>query len=112
MVSGTTEVIGGRKNFWLYSKSDGFDLTHPETPDSPLIFPRLILETTKEPVAIDPSKSALVIVDMQNYLLSPGIGRPSDSIAFKAMDQLLRHAIPACRKADIPIVWLNWGLTD
>ena len=30
----------------------------------------------------------------------------------KAMDELLKHAIPACRKANIPIAWPNWGLTQ
>jgi nicotinamidase-related amidase len=112
MASGQLKVIGGEKNFWLYSESNGFDLTHPPTPTSPSIHPRIQLETTKGLIAIDPNKSALVIVDMQNYFLSPSIGRPSDGVAMKAMDELLKHAIPACRKASIPIVWLNWGLTQ
>jgi hypothetical protein len=30
----------------------------------------------------------------------------------KVVDKLLAYAIPACRKAGIPIVWLNWGLTQ
>lgn len=106
------EVIGGKKNFWLYSKSDGFDLTHPETPTSPAIYPRLVVETTKGSAAIDPSKTALVVIDLQNYFLSPLIGRPHDTVALKAVDQLLQYAIPACRKAEIPIVWLNWSLTE
>ena len=112
MASGQVQVIGGEKNFWLYSEANGYDLTHPPTPTSPLIYPRSQLETTKGPIAIDPIKSALVIVDMQNYFLSPSLGRPSDGVALKAMDQVLKHAIPACRKANIPIVWLNWGLTQ
>lgn len=106
------EVIGGHKNFWLYSKSHGFDLTHPATPTSPTIFPRLVVETTKGPAAIDPSKTVLVVVDLQNYFLSPLIGRPSDAVGLKAVEQLLHYAIPACRKAEIPVVWLNWGLTE
>jgi uncharacterized protein DUF3455 len=46
MTSGE-EAIGGKKNLWLYSKTDGFDLTHPPGPTSPLIYPRLRLQTTK-----------------------------------------------------------------
>lgn len=106
------EGIGGKKDFWLYSKSDGFDLTYPETPTSPAIYPRLAVETTTGSAAIDPSKTALVIIDLQNYFLSPLIGRPHDVVDLKAVDQLLRHAIPACRKAEILIVWLNWSLTE
>ena len=106
------QVIGGEKNFWLYSEAYGYDLTHPLKPTSPYVYPRIQLETTKGPIAIDPHKSALVIVDMQNYFLSPSLGNPSDGAALKAMDQLLKHAIPACRMTGMPIVWLNWGLTQ
>ena len=112
MASEQPEVFGGQKNFWLYSKTKGFDLTHPPTPTSPSIYPRIQLETTKGPIAIDPIKSALVIVDLQNFFLSPCLGRPPDGVAMKVMHELLKHAIPACRKANIPIVWLNWGLTE
>jgi nicotinamidase-related amidase len=106
------EVIGGLKNFWLYSEANGYDLTHPPTPNSSPIRPRLSLETTTERVAIDPAKTALVVIDLQNYFLSPLLGRPVDGVGMKVVDELLEHAIPACRKAGIPILWLGWGLTD
>jgi hypothetical protein len=63
MSSDDTEVIGG-KNFWLYSEGKGYDLTHPQSPTPPLFFPRIPLKTTSSPVAIDPSKTALVIVKL------------------------------------------------
>jgi nicotinamidase-related amidase len=112
MEAGQFEVIGGEKNFWLYSKTGGFDLTHPRTPTSPRIYPRIQIETTTGYVAIDPSKTALVVVDLQNYFLSPSLGRPTSGVGMKVVDQLLKVAIPACRKAGIPILWLNWGLTE
>lgn len=112
MTAGQFEVIGGEKNFWLYSKSGGFDLTHPPTPTSPRIYPRIPLETTSACVEIDPSKTALVVVDLQNYFLSPSLGRPTSGVGMDVVNQLLRVAIPACRKAGIPILWLNWGLTE
>lgn len=49
---------------------------------------------------------------MQNFFLSPCLGRPRDGQGLKACDKLLKHAIPACRKAGIRIIWLNWGLTE
>ncbi|KAL9607124.1 MAG: hypothetical protein Q9167_007933 [Letrouitia subvulpina] len=64
------------------------------------------------PVAIDPTKTALVVIDLQNYFLSPLIDRPPDAVGLKVVDKLLQHAIPACRKAGIPVVWMNWGLTE
>ena len=33
-------------------------------------------------------------------------------MTMKAVDELLKCAIPACRKAGIQIVWLNWGLIE
>ncbi|KAK8137211.1 Ureidoacrylate amidohydrolase RutB [Apiospora sp. TS-2023a] len=105
------EVIGGN-NFWLYSKTTGYDITHPPTPDAPPIYPRIRVDTTTEPVEFDPAKTALVVIDLQNYFLSPHLGRPADSPWLKLVDTLLDQAIPACRKAGIPVVWLGWGLTD
>ena len=112
MATGDIEVIGGSKNFWLYSKKSGFDLTHPPTPTSPLIFPRITLETRSAPAVIDPKKTALVVIDLQNYFLSPALGRPADSVGMKVVDKLLQVVIPACRKVGIPVVWLSWGVTD
>lgn len=112
MKSKKPEVIGGKGNFWLRSDSDVFDLTHPAIPDSSPVYPRMPLETSTAKVVIDPTKTALAIVDLQNYFLSPFLGRPSDGIGLKVVDKLVQCAIPACRKADIPILWLNWGLTD
>jgi nicotinamidase-related amidase len=74
--------------------------------------PRISLETTTDCVAIDPTKTALVVVDLQNCFLSPSIGRPASSAGMKVVDQPLKVAIPACRKAGMPILWLNWGLTE
>lgn len=69
-------------------------------------------ETTSDCVTINPAKTTLVIIDTQNCFLSPSLGRPSDASGLKVMDTLLEHAIPACWKAGIPIVWLGWGLTE
>jgi nicotinamidase-related amidase len=105
-------VIGSPSSFWLYSPSTGFDLTHPSTPTSPPINPRLTLSTTTSPITLDPAKTALIIIDMQNFFLSPAFGRNSKGAGHKAMDQLIKHAIPAARKAGVRVVWVNWGLTE
>lgn len=62
-------VIGNEKSFWLYDSETGFDLTHPETPQWPSVSPSLTIKTTTSPITVDPAKSALVIIDMQNYFL-------------------------------------------
>lgn len=104
-------VIGNEDNFWLYSSKTGFDLTHPPKPDSPPILPSVALQTASVPITIDPAKSALIVIDMQNFFLSPALGRTRGP-GHSAKDQLVENAIPACRKAGIRIVWVNWGLTE
>lgn len=61
---------------------------------------------------MDPTKTALAIVDLQNYFLSPALGRPSKSLGLKLAESLKEQVIPACRKVGIPILWLGWGLTQ
>ncbi|KAL9527567.1 Ureidoacrylate amidohydrolase [Sphaerulina musiva] len=104
-------VVGNGRNFWLYSSQTGFDLTHPETPTTPHLPTSITIETTTSPIAIDPSKSALIVIDMQNYFLSPALGRTKGA-GHAAVDQLIEYAVPAARRAGIRVVWVNWGLTD
>jgi hypothetical protein len=105
-------VIGTTASFWLYDSRDGFDLTHPKTAASPQLKPRAKIITTTLPITIHPPTSTLVIVDMQNFFLSPCLGRLPNSAGLMAQNQLLEHCIPAAREAGLRIVWLNWGLTD
>lgn len=104
-------VVGTAKNFWLYDSATGFDLTHPPTPSSPAVSPRVKMETRTTPIIVDPAKSALVVIDMQNYFLSPALGRARGA-GHEALDQLVEHAVPAARKAGIRVIWLNWGLSQ
>ena len=104
----------GTNNSWKWTEKDGFDLTRfsnalprPAMPPT-----RIPLAPTNSPAIIDPAKTALVVIDLQNYFLSPFLSRPPDHPGLKAVDQLAKHAIPACRNAGIRIVWLSWGLTD
>ena len=108
-------VIGEPPNHWLYSSSPAtFDLTRPPPPDFALPDPQssVSLSTTTKNITISPSKTALLVIDMQNFFLSPYLGRPIDSAGNIAAQNILETAIPAARDAGIQIIWLNWGLTD
>lgn len=107
-----TAVIGNDDNFWLYSSKTGFDLTRPSNPTSSAILPRVAINTSSSPIVIDPAKSALVIIDMQNFFLSTAFERDLAGPGHKALKQLSSIAVPAARKAGIRIIWLNWGLTQ
>lgn len=104
-------VIGNEDSFWIYDSRTGFDLTHPPKPDSPPVKPRVSIKTSTSPITVDPAKSALIVIDMQNYFLSSALGRKKGP-GHAASDQLVENAIPACRKAGIRILWVNWGLTE
>lgn len=108
-------LIGTYPNHWLYASSPpSFDLTRPSPPEYALPSAKdsISLSTTTTPAVISPSKTALVIIDMQNFFLSTYLGRPADGAGNNAKRRLLDAAIPAARKAGIQIIWLNWGLTD
>lgn len=104
-------VVGHAPNFWRFTNRDGFDLTHPSTPSAPKVYPRLNLRTTTAPVTITPAKTALVIIDMQNFFLSAAMGR-SRGEGHAAEEVLLKYGIPAMRQAGIQVLWLRWGITD
>ncbi|KAI0007783.1 isochorismatase [Xylariaceae sp. FL0662B] len=60
-------------------------------------------------VEIDPAKSALIIVDMQNFFLDAKCyNHPTGLAAVKP----LLETIEKCREVGIEIIWLNWALTD
>ncbi|KAI0532596.1 isochorismatase family protein [Xylaria digitata] len=104
-------VVGNSSNFWLFTNRDGFDMTHPATPSSPPVYPRVTLETTNSTITIAPNKTALVIIDMQNFFLSAALGR-SHREGHEAEEKLLKLGIPAAREAGIQIIWVNWGISE
>jgi hypothetical protein len=100
-------IIGNASNFWRYSSKNGFDLTRQNNHET---CSSINLKTTTTPIQINPARSALVIIDMQNFFLDPAVRSHDTGLA--ASKQLLEYAIPAARKAGIQIIWLNWGLTQ
>ena len=104
-------IIGSASDFWIHSSQTGFDLTHPASPSEPTTGPKVTIQTTNTPISISPAKSALVIIDMQNFFLSSAFGR-NKGAGHSACEQLVQHAIPAAREAGIRIIWLNWGLSE
>ncbi|KAI1119831.1 hypothetical protein F5Y10DRAFT_259554 [Nemania abortiva] len=108
--SSPIKLSGNKSHFWLRSELDGFDLTRPAEPDSPQVQPRITLQTTNSLVIIAPHKTALVIIDMQNFFLLRSVGRKGK--AHEAEAVMLKHALSAAREAGIQVIWLSWGLTD
>lgn len=79
------------------------------------------LHTSTNTLLIDTTKTALVVIDMQNFFLEPAlrsnINTKSDdgtipSRGIQAANVLLQKGLPAVRKLGIQVVWVNWGLTE
>ncbi|CAI7644493.1 unnamed protein product [Penicillium manginii] len=99
-------------NFWTYDDETGLvDLSRGAGRGK-----RLTVETTTGPIQLNPDTSAMIIVDMQNFFLSPAVrprAKPQEPTpAEGAVEALLGTGIQAARSRGIRIVWLNWGLTD
>lgn len=92
---------------WLVTQ-DHVDMSRPPRPLRPLF-----LEAEPQTVTIDANKSALLIVDMQNDFCTEGGWLHSRGIDIspnrKPIEPLLR-TIDACRTAEVPVVWVNWGV--
>jgi nicotinamidase-related amidase len=107
-------MIGSPDAFWYWSPDEGWDLTHSSTSErAHQGKQRLHLHCEISNITIDPRKTALVVIDMQNYSMCSSLGSsivvPS---VLKAERALLRYAIPGARTAGIQILWLNWGLNE
>ena len=63
-------------------------------------------------IVIDPSRTALVVVDLQNDFCSPGGWLDSIGVDVSVLGtavELSAQAVSAARAADVPVIWLNWG---
>lgn len=105
-------IVGSSSNFWIWSRDSGWDLTHPSTPTAPPVQRRLHLDCHISSVSLDPAKTALLIIDMQNFSMSGALGEDDVPAVLQAQDVMLQYAIPAARKANLQIIWLNWGLDE
>lgn len=109
---GKKMLVGAPDNFWLWSPEEGYDLTRPANPDSEPKASSLRLECQVSDITIDPAKSALLIIDLQNFTLSQALRTNLPPEMFEAEEVILKYGIPSARKAGIQVVWLNWGLND
>lgn len=104
-------LVGTEDNTWIWS-SEGWDLIHPEDPSSNLSEDGVHLDCELVNIKINPAKTALVIIDMQNIGLNKALDPPAAPAMYAAQDAILQYAIPAARKLGLQIIWLNWGLTE
>lgn len=105
MTSNLTFGPEGRE--WHYSPSSKtYDISNGSAK-------KITIPTTEGPadtsMTVDPLKTALVVVDMQNFFLDEKCMKHPNGL--KAVEPTIK-TIEWCRKVGIKVIWLNWGLTD
>lgn len=101
-------VVGNYYNYWrLDANATTYDLTRSERmkTTSPKTIPML---GGKEQAIIEPNRTAMVIVDMQNFFLHPKLS-PSAVRGRQAVQPTL-NMIEAFRKNGMKVLWVNWGI--
>ncbi|KAL8386858.1 hypothetical protein RB595_010338 [Gaeumannomyces hyphopodioides] len=107
--------MGNHYNHWVLvsknetSRKSSWDLTRSArlpTPN-PKTIPML---GGRESAIIEPSRSAFIIVDMQNFFLHPNM-TPSASLGRAAVGPTI-NMIRAFRENGMKILWTNWGFDD
>jgi nicotinamidase-related amidase len=98
-------------NFWRYEPGcNTIDLSRGSKSND-----LISLRTTTQSTRLDPEKTALLLIDLQNFFLHPAV-RPragdKPTPAEAATNALLSAGIPAARHHGIRVIWLCWGLTE
>jgi hypothetical protein len=88
------------KRTFGYGVPQGWDLAHP-VQSTASAQPVLRLEWEITNITIDPFKSALAVIDMQNPSMSARLGVNVVPAFLEAQKALLDHAIPAAQRANI-----------
>lgn len=68
---------------------------------------------TPQPVEIDLSAVALIVVDMQNDFIHPDgwfASKGIDLSPIRAVIPSIERLAAGLRRADVPVIWLNWGV--
>jgi ureidoacrylate peracid hydrolase len=97
-------------NAWALESDGSVNLVRTAKPPRPLRLP-----AQPQAITLDLARSALVVVDMQNDFCHPEgwFGqRGQDVRPMRRPIAEIARLLRACRRADMPIVWLNWGVRE
>lgn len=103
-------IFGPPGSQWVYDKqSKTYDLTRSSLSPSPTLKISTTYGSPSTSLLLSPAKTALVIVDMQNFFLHPSCrSHPAGLAAVPPLIDTIRR----CREVGVQVIWLNWGLTD
>lgn len=106
---GPTKTLGNVYNYWKVLDNGTVDLTRPDT--LPVTRPRVVpMLGTHRAARIEPSRTVLCLVDMQNFFLHPEL-TPAAAAGRAAAAGPAVALVDAFRAAGMKVTWVNWGLT-
>ncbi|HLG82235.1 MAG TPA: cysteine hydrolase [Bradyrhizobium sp.] len=96
----------GRQFAWYASESE-VNMAMPQPSPAPVT-----IACAPQNVTLDLLRTAIVVIDMQNDFCAKGgwvdhIG--GDYRPDRKPIEPLQRLLPALRKADVPVIWVNWG---
>jgi ureidoacrylate peracid hydrolase len=103
----TLKSLGARAGSQWQVNAAHADLTRPARPVR-----RMALAAQPKEIAIDLGKTAMLVVDMQNDFCAKGGWLDHIGVDFTPARRPiapLARLLPALRRADVPVIWLNWG---
>src|SRR5438270_5627787 len=103
----TSRPLGSsERNQWMVSETCA-DLVRRPVPPRPIS-----LQAQGKRLTVDLARTAMIVVDMQNdfchsegWLAQIGV----DIAPLRAPIGPLRDLLPALRRREVPVVWVNWG---
>ncbi len=98
--------IGTARNHWD-SRPDGVSLVRHRLAHRPLL-----VDARPRPVELDRSRTACIVVDMQNDFCAAGGWLDSigvDVTPARAPIGPLKQLLPMLRREEMPVIWCNWG---
>ncbi|PPQ99606.1 hypothetical protein CVT24_005182 [Panaeolus cyanescens] len=113
-------MYGDAGNFWVEYPSGLVDVSRtsplPKTSTANINPPAINLESQMDihvdgdrVVRVDRKRTALVVIDMQNFFLHPDLR--AHPLGLECVQPLM-NVVPALRSAGSKILWVNWGLTE
>lgn len=114
-VAGTADtldpsIIGNYYNYWkLQDNGTTYDLTRQDR--MPVTSPKkLPMMGSRQSALIEPNRTAMIIIDMQNYFLHPKLS-PSATLGRAAVQPTL-NMINAFRANGMKVLWVQWGIDN
>ena len=107
--SGHITTLGNVYNYWNVTEDGVYDLTRSSV--APVTNPvEIPMSGRRKTALVEPSRSALVIIDMQNYFLHPALS--PKATGGRAAVTPTANMIQGFRSKGMKVLWTNWGLDD